>query len=223
MYDSQNKYGMEKNVFFVSGIDTGTGKSYATGYLAKVWNGNGRRTITHKLVQTGNRDISEDIEVHRRIMGCGMLPEDGMKLTMPEIFSYPCSPHLAAEIDGRDIDFRKIEDSVRELASRYDAVLVEGAGGLMVPLTRDLLTLDYAAAQGWPLILVTSGKLGSINHTLLSLEAAKNHGLELAMLMFNLYPEEEDSTISADTQGYIQDYLEKNYPGADYMTVPVLE
>lgn len=214
---------MEKNVFFVSGIDTGTGKSYATGYLAKVWNENGRRTITHKLVQTGNGDMSEDIEVHRRIMGCSMLPEDDMKLTMPEIFSYPCSPHLAAEIDGREIDFKKIEASVRELSSRYGAVLVEGAGGLMVPLTRNLLTLDYAAAQGWPLILVTSGKLGSINHTLLSLEAAKNHGLELAMLMFNLYPEEEDSTISADTQRYIQDYLERNYPDADYMTVPVLE
>ena len=73
---------MKNNVYFVSGTDTGVGKSYATGYLAKVWNASGRRTITQKLVQTGNTDVSEDIEVHRKIMGCGMLPEDGLKLTI---------------------------------------------------------------------------------------------------------------------------------------------
>ena len=56
-------------MFFVSGIDTGVGKSYATGYLAKVWNEKGIRTITQKLVQTGNTDVSEDIELHRKIMG----------------------------------------------------------------------------------------------------------------------------------------------------------
>ena len=96
---------------------------------------------------------------------------------MPEIFSYPCSPHLAAEIDGREIDFGKIESAAVALSERYDAVLLEGAGGLMVPLTRSLLTLDYAAEKGWPLILVTSGKLGSINHTLLSLRLQKGTGL----------------------------------------------
>ena len=214
---------MKKNVFFVSGIDTGVGKSYATGYLAKVWNEKGIRTITQKLVQTGNTDVSEDIELHRKIMGCGFLPEDDEKLTMPEIFSYPCSPHLAAEIDGREIVFGKIESAAVALSERYDAVLLEGAGGLMVPMTRSLLTLDYAAEKGWPLILVTSGKLGSINHTLLSLEAAKRHGLELKLLMFNLYPQEEDTTISDDTQKYIQDYLASEFPDAEYMTVPLMK
>jgi len=78
------------NVFFVSGIDTDTGKSFCTGWLAKKWNDMGYRTITQKFVQTGNRDISEDIELHRRIMGTGFFPEDTEKLTMPCIFSYPC-------------------------------------------------------------------------------------------------------------------------------------
>ena len=89
---------------------------------------------------------------------------------MPEIFSYPCSPHLAARIDNRPINFDKIENATQELARRYDTVLVEGAGGLMVPLTGEYLTIDYIADKNYPLIFVTSGKLGSINHTLLSLE-----------------------------------------------------
>lgn len=213
---------MKNNVFFVSGTDTGVGKSYATGYLAKVWNASGKRTITQKLVQTGNTDVSEDIEVHRKIMGCGMLQEDMQKLTMPEIFTYPCSPHLAAEIDGREIDFSKIEAAVGDLSARYDAVLLEGAGGLMVPLTKSLLTLDYAAGKGWPLILVTSGKLGSINHTLLSLEAARSHGLDVFMVMFNKYPQEEDKTISEDTEKFLRDIVARDFPGAEYIEVPVI-
>ncbi|WP_409516606.1 ATP-dependent dethiobiotin synthetase BioD, partial [Acinetobacter variabilis] len=62
---------MNANIYFVSGIDTGIGKTYATGFLAKIWNAQGIRTITQKLIQTGNTDLSEDIEQHRKIMGCG--------------------------------------------------------------------------------------------------------------------------------------------------------
>ena len=109
-------------------------------------------------------------------MGIGMTEEDREGLTMPEIFSYPCSPHLAARIDNRPIDFGKIECATQELARRYDVVLVEGAGGLMVPLTEDYLTIDYIAEKQYPLVFVTSGKLGSINHTLLSFEAIRNRG-----------------------------------------------
>ena len=213
---------MKNNVYFVSGTDTGVGKSYATGYLAKVWNASGKRTITQKLVQTGNTDVSEDIEVHRKIMGCGMLPEDGLKLTMPEIFTYPCSPHLAAEIDGREIDFSKIEAAVGDLSAKYDAVLLEGAGGLMVPLTRSLLTVDYVARMNCPLILVTSGRLGSINHTLLSLEAVAARGIRLHSVMYNLYPQEEDKIIQRDTEEYIRTWLHDHFPETLFETVPCL-
>lgn len=213
---------MKNNVFFVSGIDTGVGKSYATGYIAKVWNSQGKKTITQKFIQTGNDDVSEDIEVHRQIMGTGFLPEDDAKLTMPEIFSYPCSPHLAAEIDGREIDFVKIEKATQELSEKFDAVLLEGAGGLMVPLTRDFLTIDYVAKSGYPLILVTSGKLGSINHTLLSLEAVKSRGISLKSLVFNEYPVLEDKTIADDTLAYLKDYIAREFPGTEFIVVPQL-
>lgn len=161
---------MESNIYFISGIDTDAGKSYCTAWYAKQLSLNGQRIITQKFIQTGNTGHSEDIDLHRRIMGTGYLPEDKEGLTMPEIFSYPCSPHLAAHIDNRPIDFNKIERSTQELARRYDTVFIEGAGGLMVPLTEEYLTIDYIAEKKYPLIFVTSGKLGSINHTLLSLE-----------------------------------------------------
>ena len=91
------------------------------------------RSLDRRKIQTGNTEISEDIEVHRQIMGTGLVEADRERLTMPEIFTYPCSPHLAAEIDHRDIDFDKIEQASQALLQSYDRVLLEGAGGLMVP------------------------------------------------------------------------------------------
>ena len=176
-----------QHIYFVSGIDTDAGKSYCTAWLAKELTGEGHRVITQKFIQTGNVGHSEDIDLHRRIMGTGYLPEDREGLTMPEIFSYPCSPHLAARIDGRPIDFDKIERATLELARRYDRVLVEGAGGLMVPLTEDFLTIDYVAQKHYPLVFVTSGKLGSINHTLLSFEAIRSRNIVLDTVLYNLH------------------------------------
>lgn len=209
-------------VFFVSGIDTGIGKTYCTGYLAKLWNAEGIRTITQKLVQTGNVDISEDIEKHREIMNMGWFPEDETKLTMPEIFSYPASPHLATQLDGREIDFAKIEQATQQLADIYDRVLLEGAGGLMVPLTKDLPSIDYIQQHKLPVILVSSGRLGSINHTLLSLEALKLRGIELYALAYNLAHESQDALISKDTAQYLKTYLAKFFPSAKWIDIPVL-
>jgi len=213
---------MSAPVYFISGIDTGIGKTYTTGYLAKLWNEQGQKTITQKLIQTGNVDISEDIEQHREIMGMGWFPEDQSKLTMPEIFTYPASPHLATQIDGREIDFQKIADATQQLTEKYDLVLLEGAGGLMVPLTTDLLTIDYIAEKRFPVILVSSGRLGSINHTLLSLEALKIRGLELYALAYNLNDESQDALISQDTAAYLKSYLAQHFPKALWIDIPVL-
>lgn len=211
---------MNSNIYFISGIDTDAGKSYCTAWLARELAQSGKRVITQKFIQTGNTGYSEDIDLHRRITGTGYLPEDKEGLTMPEIFSYPCSPHLAARIDQRPIDFSKIEHATRELARRYDIVLVEGAGGLMVPLTEEYLTIDYITEKKYPLIFITSGKLGSINHTLLSFEAIKNRGIVLDTVLYNLYPTVEDKTIQEDTMQYIQNYLAKYFPETKFEVVP---
>ncbi|WP_455663791.1 dethiobiotin synthase [Phocaeicola sp.] len=214
---------MKQNVFFVSGIDTNIGKSYATAYLARLWNEQGCRTITQKFIQTGNPEgYSEDIELHRRLMGMDYLPEDEQGLTKPEIFSYPASPHLASQIDHRAIDFDKIKRATDTLSRDYDAVLVEGAGGLMVPLTEDFLTIDYVRQEGYPLVFVTSGRLGSINHTLLSFEAIERRGIKLHTVMYNMFPEGEDKIIQEDTEGYIRRYIDKHFPGAEFVKVPCL-
>lgn len=213
---------MTGSVYFISGIDTGIGKTYTTGYLAKLWNAQGKKTITQKLIQTGNVDISEDIEQHREIMGMGWFPEDEMKLTMPEIFTYPASPHLATKIDGREIDFQKIENATAQLSEKYEIVLLEGAGGLMVPLTTDLLTIDYVAEKKHPIIFVTSGRLGSINHTILSLEAIKKRGLELYAVAYNLKDESQDELISKDTAEYLKGYLAKHFPNSLWIDIPVI-
>ena len=213
---------MTADIYFISGIDTGIGKTYTTGYLAKLWSEQGQQVITQKLLQTGNVDVSEDIQQHREIMGTGWLPEDESKLTMPEIFSYPASPHLATKLDGRDIDFAKIEAATQQLAEKFEVVLLEGAGGLMVPLTTELLTIDYLEQKKFPVILVSSGRLGSINHTLLSLEALKARGLSLYALAYNLNDEAQDSLISKDTSEYLKAYLAKHFPEAQWIDIPVL-
>lgn len=214
---------MKQNVYFISGIDTDAGKSYATGFLAREWNKNGKRTITQKLIQTGNIGHSEDIDLHRRIMGISFTQEDREGLTMPEIFSYPASPHLASRLDNRPIDFAKIKQATEELSKRYDYVLLEGAGGLMVPLTEEFLTIDYIAQEQYPLIFVTSGKLGSINHTLLSLEAIQKRGIILDTVLYNLYPTVEDTTIQNDTMNFIKAYLEKHFPETKFILVPEIK
>lgn len=214
---------MKQNVYFISGIDTDAGKSYATGFLAREWNKDGKKTITQKLIQTGNVGHSEDIDLHRRIMGIPFSQEDREGLTMPEIFSYPASPHLASRLDNRPIDFAKIKQATEELSRRYDYVLLEGAGGLMVPLTEEFLTIDYIAQEQYPLIFVTSGKLGSINHTLLSLEAIQKRGIILDTVLYNLYPTVEDTTIQNDTMNFIKTYLEKHFPETKFIVVPEIK
>ena len=213
---------MKNNIVCVSGIDTDAGKSYATGYIAKQWLNEGKHIITQKLIQTGNVERSEDIELHRKIMGLPLLEEDISGLTMPQIFSYPASPHLAARIDGKNIDFEKIDEATKLLSEKYDTVLLEGAGGLMVPLTEDYLTIDYIAERNYPILFVTSGKLGSINHTLLSLEAIKKRGLTLHTVAYNLFPTVSDTTIQQDTMQFIKNYLAKHFPETDFVVVPEL-
>ena len=213
---------MSGQIYFVSGIDTGIGKTYTTGYLAKLWFEQGQNVITQKLIQTGNDDVSEDIERHREIMGRGWFVEDDSKLTMPEIFSYPASPHLATQIDGREIDFKKIEDATKQLVDNFDVVLLEGAGGLMVPLTTELLTIDYLVERNYPIILVTSGRLGSINHTLLSLEVIQQRGLNLFAMAYNLKDQSQDQRISEDTATYLKRYLELHFPQAQWFDIPAL-
>jgi len=195
------------SVFFVSGIDTGIGKTYVTAMMAVYLQRKGAKVITVKMVQTGNVGFSEDRDFHRKAM-CKIFPEDSSGYTAPQIFEFPASPLFAAAREGKKVNLYAIENAVAKCAENYDFVLVEGAGGLCVPLTEDILAVDFAAKKDWPLILVSCGRLGSLNHTLLSLEAANARGLKIAGVVYN-YFKDADKEIEADTAQMILKALKK--------------
>lgn len=208
-------------VIFISGIDTDAGKSYATGYMARMLMQQGHSVITQKFIQTGCIDASEDIVTHRRITGTDLLAEDTVRLTAPIILSYPASAQLAAAIDGCTIDLAEIDRATARLSRDYSYVLIEGAGGLMVPITDDFFAIDYAVTRELPVALVTNARLGSINHTVLSLEAIKSRGVRLHSLMFN-HHFDTDPVIAADTYAFVCRYLERNFPGTPVIDIPTI-
>lgn len=224
---------LDSGIYFVSGIDTDAGKSYATGWLAANWDSvtdgaldamtSRSRVITQKLIQTGCAPdkISEDIVTHRRLMGTGLLSEDLDHTTCALRFAYPASPHLAAAMERRTIDLSLADRATEKLLERYDTVLIEGAGGLMVPIKSDYYMIDYAAERGLPLILVTSARLGSLNHTLLSLEACRTRGVRVSLVAYNLWGA-NSTFITDDTRNYLVRYLKKHHPECDFIDIPVL-
>ena len=195
-------------VYFVGGIDTDVGKTYATGYLAELFAKDGKSVITQKLCQTGNDD---DSATHRKISsfaGVGFSPEH---------FSFPASPHLSARLEGRRIDLDRVVNGVKQLQKKCDVVLVEGVGGLMVPLNDELLQIDFVKKCGYKVVLVTSAKLGSINHTLLSIEALKNRDMELSILLYNHFAKSCDEIIKKDTQEFLFNFIQKSSPQTRFL------
>lgn len=171
----------------VGGIDTDVGKSYVTGLLARYLHQQGQTVTTLKLVQTGCRETADDIRLHRQLMGQPLTDFDRDGTTCPYVLPFPASPRLAARLAGVDIEATVLDRAMATLQGEHDWLLVEGAGGLLVPLTGELLLLDYFAAHRLPLLLVTSPRLGSINHTRLSLEAIKARNVPLLGLVYNLF------------------------------------
>lgn len=204
------------NKLFITGIDTDAGKSFATGWLAKVIMAQNKSVITQKFIQTGNVGFSEDIDLHRKIMGIPPTTVDKLKITAPVIFSYPASPDLAARIDNRTLDLSLIEEASETLGNSFDHLLIEGAGGIMVPLIGKYLTIDYIRDHKLPVALVTNGRLGSINHTLLSLRAIKDEKIDLFAVVYNTWFD-KDKVICEDTKEYIRNWISSEFPGTLYL------
>jgi dethiobiotin synthetase len=192
----------------ITGIDTDIGKTVATGLLARYLKEAGVAVITQKIVQTGCTDVSDDIRLHRQLMGIDLMPEDHEGLTCPYLFPFPASPHLAARQVGITIMPEAITRATRQLEQNYDLVLLEGVGGMYVPLNDSLTLLDYCARQQYPLIVVSSSRLGSINHTLLTLEVARHRQLDVIGIIYNLDPD-TSAEIADDSQQVFVTYLRR--------------
>jgi dethiobiotin synthetase len=180
---------------FVTGTGTGVGKTTVCGLLAGFLRARGMRVTTQKWVETGVTDGPTDIDVHRRLMGDsdpGAAPL--LADRCPYRFTLPASPHLAAAHEGRRVDPAVIEAAYRRLAETHDAVLVEGAGGFLVPLSEELLTGDLVARIGLPVVVVAANRLGCVNDALLTVEAVRRRGIPLIGLVFNRLPGEGGGT-----------------------------
>lgn len=212
----------DSKIFFVSGIDTDIGKTYATAYYASILRIKGYNVVTQKPVQTGCVGKSEDLEMHDRLAGTEERYNEASVYRCSYLFPFPASPHLSARMEHVAIAPERIDDDSRALLSLgFNRVLMEGAGGLMVPLTESLLTIDFVARRGYPLCLVTSGRLGSLNHTLLSLEAIQHRQIPLQAILYNLYPGDKPE-IEEETRHYLKEYLSQNFPNAEWYDVPAL-
>ncbi|NOU58222.1 dethiobiotin synthase [Marinifilum caeruleilacunae] len=210
------------SIYFVAGIDTDAGKSFATGLMAKYLHSKGVDVVTQKFAQTGCKGISEDIQTHRNLMGIDLMDVDRDGTTCPFVFDYPASPHLAAEMQNKTIDLEKIEHSTKTLNDKFELVLLEGVGGLNVPITLDYSLLDYLEEKRYPTILVSSSKLGSINHTLLSLEILQKRNIPLHGLIYNHFPADSEFILK-DSVKVFEHYLNKMNFDCPIVEIPVIE
>ncbi|MBI4646405.1 MAG: ATP-dependent dethiobiotin synthetase BioD [Bacteroidia bacterium] len=213
---------MSGKIIFISSIDTDTGKTIFTSLLGRYLKKKGYSVITQKIIQTGCENFSEDIKFHRKIMNEQLNHFDLKGLTCPYIFKYPASPHLAAMLEGKTIDLNFISYTTERLAVLFNYVLVEGAGGLYVPLTNDVCLIDYIQEKKYPVVLVTSSKLGSINHTLLSIELAWRRGINVSALVYNNYPI-TDEVIFNDSIKVFRKYMNKYFPASGIVNLPVTD
>lgn len=186
------------NSVLITGTDTGVGKTVVCGCLAAYLRDLGLNVITQKWVQTGCGS-SDDVELHSITpLDSDYTADDLADLRMPYRLKHPASPHLAAELEGVQIDVAKIEFAHAKLTQHFDLVVVEGSGGALVPITKTILMADVAVRLNLPVVIVAENKLGCINHALLTVEALRARGLRVVGLIFNRIGNEWDETILTD-------------------------
>lgn len=187
---------MAAKSIFITGTDTGVGKTIASATIAMLLRRMGHKVGVMKPVTSGciERDgklVSEDAELLCFAAG---IPVSGDNA--PYLLRAPLAPSVAAAQDGVRIDFQVIKEAYQRLCEEYDFVIVEGAGGLMVPLVGGMLIADLALFLGLPVAVVARPNLGTVNHTLLTTFGAKNLGLTVKGVIINRYPESPNTAES---------------------------
>ena len=191
---------------FITGTNTDVGKSIVTGLIARHYINNHHSIVTQKWIQTGAEGFSADIQMHWELMGCSKHDySDYLTDICPYHFKLPASAHLAAKQENKEIDVDVIKASYFRLKQDFDHVLVEGSGGLMMPINEQLTSLDLVKALQLPVLIVFSNELGAINHTLLTIEQCRQHDLEIISIVGNqIKNEHEDALISDDNPRIIK-------------------
>lgn len=170
--------------YFITGTDTAVGKTLISCALLHGFAAQGKCVVGMKPVAAGCDDGGQHEDV-RQLRAAGNV-QAGRGQVNPYCFAQAVAPHLAAQLAGIRIDFARIAESFSELAAQADVVIVEGAGGLLVPLNAEQDGADLAGELGLPLILVVGMRLGCLNHALLTVEAIAARGLTLAGWVANV-------------------------------------
>ena len=163
--------------WFVTGTDTGVGKTVVACALVRALRREGLSVGVMKPIETGvGHDGPADALALRQAAGV----DDPIECICPQRFALPAAPTVAAAAEDRDVDLDAVRSAFATLAARYPMLVVEGAGGLLVPAAKGTCMGDLAAELRLPLLIVSRAVLGTINHTLLTLEAAERRDLPLA-------------------------------------------
>jgi len=178
---------------FVTGTDTGVGKTVVTAALALLLRERGvnvgvMKPVTSGCVERGDTLVSEDAELLAWAAGVPLDTD-----CAPYCLRTPIAPSVAAAREKVRIDFSRIGEAFEGLKARHDFVLVEGAGGLMVPLSGGLMVADLVLGLKLPLLVVARPNLGTINHTVLTCYTAKHLGIEVRGTIINSYPDQPDA------------------------------
>jgi dethiobiotin synthetase len=167
---------------FIAGTDTGVGKSIVAAGLAAALKARGIDVGVMKPVETG---CSKSIPRDSALLKEAAKVEDELNLINPYRFERPLAPLVAAQMERKKINLKRLKSCFQELEKRHQFLIVEGIGGLLVPLTLQHFTFHFARLFGLPMILVTRANLGTINHTLLSLKWATSQELEVIGVVIN--------------------------------------
>jgi dethiobiotin synthetase len=162
---------------FITGTGTGVGKTYVAALIAKSLRDSGKRVGVYKPAASGceirnGQLVSSDALALWEAAG----QPNTLAKVCPQRFAAPLAPHLAARSEGRRVDSQLLREGIQFWQNSYDVVLVEGAGGLMSPLSEEDYNADLAAVFGYPLLVVASNVLGTINATLQTLITASAYG-----------------------------------------------
>lgn len=177
---------------FVTGTDTGVGKTVVTAALARHLHYRGLDVGVMKPAETGVDDPARP-GADASLLQWAASSTDDPTLIAPYRLRAPLAPSLAAEAESIRIDLAHLVATARSLSNRHDFTLIEGAGGLMVPLAGGLLVADLVVQLGLPLLIVCRAGLGTINHTLLTVHAARTMGIPLAGFIINGMPLQPDA------------------------------
>ncbi|MDP3790770.1 MAG: dethiobiotin synthase [Candidatus Omnitrophota bacterium] len=184
---------------FVAGTDTNVGKTIVTGLLGRLLIKNNHKVVTQKWVQTGSGRHLKDIRRHMKLM---KRKESEYKAYIPSMapytFKFASSPHLAGRLEGAAVKIDTIKKSLACLSEHFDTVIIEGTGGLLVPLDEDRLLIDVIREFRLPVLLVAGNRAGAINHTLLSIEALRSRDIKIIGTIFNNAANDTDEIILKD-------------------------